>query len=66
MPWQGAMNLCYHEDVLYSKHDGGGFFGSAKKYPMKYSHGTCLENKFGSITARCKDNAPYSKFDSSC
>jgi len=33
---------------------------------MKYSHGTCLENKFGELLPACKDNAVHSLIGSGC
>jgi len=46
MPWQGAMSICYHEDVTYSEKVK---WFNDKKYPMKFSHGSCKANKIGIV-----------------
>ena len=46
------MDICYHEDVLWTVKDKDDDI----LYPKIYSHGTCFENKFSSYAVKCKDN----------
>ena len=61
MPWQGAMDICYAEDVLASVKDED----DDVMYPKRYFHGTCSDNRYGR-TNHCKNNVKKSFSSKGC